>query len=74
MADCLTHEQARRVYDCIGRCQDTQPTVERRAVDELVARGAFGEAGAVFEFGCGTGRLARRLLARLRPSTATRSR
>jgi SAM-dependent methyltransferase len=63
VADYLTHAQARRVYDRIGRWQDTQPIVERRAVDELLARSAFEQAEAVFEFGCGTGRLAQRLLA-----------
>jgi SAM-dependent methyltransferase len=63
VATYLTHAQARRVYDRIGRWQDTQPIAERRAVDDLVALGAFGQAEAVFELGCGTGRLAQRLLA-----------
>lgn len=35
---------------------------EDPAVEDLVANAAFSEASAVFEFGCGTGRLARRLL------------
>lgn len=35
---------------------------EDPAVDDLIANAAFSGVNAVFEFGCGTGRLARRLL------------
>ena len=54
----VTHEQARRIYDVIGRGQDTRPLSERRALDELARRCAFETATAVVEFGCGTGRYA----------------
>jgi SAM-dependent methyltransferase len=66
----VTHEQARRIYDLIGHWQDTRPLSERRALDELAGRCVFGEATAVCEFGCGTGRYAARLLAtRLPPGS-----
>jgi SAM-dependent methyltransferase len=58
----VTHEQARRIYDLIGRRQDTRPLSERRALDELARRCAFEKATAVCEFGCGTGRYAAGLL------------
>jgi ubiquinone/menaquinone biosynthesis C-methylase UbiE len=61
----LTPEQARRVYDRIGRLQDAQAVYEHRAIAELLARADFEHASAVFELGHGTGALAARLLARL---------
>jgi ubiquinone/menaquinone biosynthesis C-methylase UbiE len=64
------HAQAGRIYDHIGRWQDTRPLSERRAIDALVERAAFERAGAVLEFGCGTGRLAARLLAERLPAGA----
>ena len=59
----LAPTEAARVYDRIGRFQDVQGFYERRAVTELVRHGEFGGARAVVELGCGTGRLAERLLA-----------
>lgn len=67
----LTHEQARRVYDRIGRLQDTQAWYEDRAVDALIGSAALEQAHAVVEFGCGTGRHAARLLATRLPADAT---
>lgn len=66
----VTHEQARRIYDRIGRWQDTRPLSERRALDALVEHAAFERAAAVLELGCGTGRLAARLLAERLPPVA----
>jgi ubiquinone/menaquinone biosynthesis C-methylase UbiE len=66
----LDAEQARRVYDRIGRLQDTQRVYEGRAVAALVAAGTFPEAHAVLEVGCGTGALAARLLGGDLPSDA----
>jgi ubiquinone/menaquinone biosynthesis C-methylase UbiE len=64
----LSHEEARRFYDRLGARQDTQAFYERPAVDRLRAHLQLGEARAVVEFGCGTGRLAAELLAdRLAP-------
>ena len=67
----ITHEQARRFYDRIGRGQDARPLSERRALDALAAQGDFGSAAAVLELGCGTGRFAARLLREGLPGDAT---
>ena len=67
----ITHEQARRFYDRIGRGQDARPVSERRALDALAARGDFEHDAAVVEFGCGTGRFAARLLREVLPGGAT---
>jgi SAM-dependent methyltransferase len=66
----VSHAQARRIYDRLGRWQDTRPLSERRALDALLERAAFERAGAVLEFGCGTGRFAARLLAERLPAGA----
>jgi ubiquinone/menaquinone biosynthesis C-methylase UbiE len=58
----VTHEQARRIYDRIGRWQDTRPVSERRAMRRLADLCRFEQARDVVEFGCGTGRFAARLL------------
>ncbi len=58
----LTLNQARRVYDRIGRVQDWQAFYEDASTDRLVANTALGADQRIFEFGCGTGRLAERLL------------
>jgi precorrin-6B methylase 2 len=52
---------ARAVYNRIGRIQDWQ-FYEDRAVAWLLADSALQTAHAVFEFGCGTGRLAVRMM------------
>jgi SAM-dependent methyltransferase len=67
----VSHDQARRFYDRIGRGQDARPVSERRALDALAAQGDFGRAAAVVEFGCGTGRFAARLLRERLPGSAT---
>ena len=59
----LTHDQARRVYDAVGRRQDAQAWYEDAAVAHLVQHGAFAGARSIVEAGCGTGRLAATLLA-----------
>jgi len=67
----LTPFQARKFYDQFGAKQDAQAFYEDAALDDLVAHGAFEQATSVFEFGCGTGRFAARLLASHLPPTAT---
>ena len=71
MTRTLTSAQARAYYDGYGAKQDTQGWYEDKAMDELCAHAAFKEAGAVLEFGCGTGKLARRLLDEELPVSAT---
>lgn len=60
----LSREQARAFYDRFGSKQDLQRFYEDPAVRVLQAHGEFGQARAVVELGCGTGRLARELLER----------
>ena len=71
MTQFITHEQARRFYDRIGRGLDARPLSERRALDALAAQGDFTRASSVLEFGCGTGRFAARLLREKLPEGAT---
>ncbi len=66
----LSRAQTQAVYDRIGRWQDTQAFYEDRAFDALIAHGAFESAQALLEVGCGTGRLAERLLRDHCPSDA----
>ncbi len=66
----LTHAQARAAYDRIGRGQDAQAFYEDGAVAAMLAHADLGAATSVLEFGCGTGRLARRLLASELPGDA----
>jgi SAM-dependent methyltransferase len=61
----LSATEVRRVYDRVGKAQ------EDRATAELVAHLNLPSATSVFEFGCGTGRFAHRLLAHHLPATAT---
>ena len=67
----LSHGEARRVYDRVGEKLDSLPFYEDRATDELARCGSFGSAGSVFEFGCGTGRFAARLLRDHLPESAS---
>jgi ubiquinone/menaquinone biosynthesis C-methylase UbiE len=66
----LTPQQAKRFYDRLGRAQDLQAFYEDRAVNQLIAAASFPAAHAVFELGCGTGRLAEHLLAHHLPAEA----
>ena len=58
----LTHAQAQAFYNWMGRKQDWQAFYEAKAAREFIAHASFETAQAVFEFGCGTGALAERLL------------
>src|ERR671910_1215859 len=66
----LAAEQARRVYDRIGRMQDSQRFYEDAATSRLAELGGFAEARSVFELGCGTGRFAASLLSERLPADA----
>ena len=67
----LSPAEARAYYDRFGRKQDSQGFYEDPALAVLIANAGFAEARRVFEFGCGTGKLAARLLAERLPPTAT---
>jgi SAM-dependent methyltransferase len=66
----LSHAEARRAYDRIGRLQDWQAFYEDVATGLLLRHGDFASAQSVFEFGCGTGRFAQRLLEKELPRHA----
>ena len=63
MAPTLTPQQAKAFYDSFGVKQDRQGFYENPARRDLIAQADFETAAAVFEFGCGTGDFAARLLA-----------
>jgi len=67
----LSPEEARHVYNRIGRAQDWQRFYEGAAVRDLISNAEFESAEHVFEFGCGTGALARDLLGGHLDSAAT---
>lgn len=71
MARTLTPAEARAFYDRLGARQDWQAFYENPAIETLIAHAHFSDAHAVCEFGCGTGRLARRLLAHHLSPSAT---
>jgi SAM-dependent methyltransferase len=66
----LTHRQAKAFYDRLGSKQDLQAFYEVPATNNLIAHAAFEAAQSVFEFGCGTGAYAERLLSRHLPPRA----
>jgi ubiquinone/menaquinone biosynthesis C-methylase UbiE len=67
----LSRSEVRSFYDRFGEKQDTQSFYENPALDDLIGHAAFPEAEKVFEFGCGTGRFAARLLSEHLPVSAT---
>ncbi|MEO6772182.1 MAG: class I SAM-dependent methyltransferase [Kofleriaceae bacterium] len=58
----LSPTAAQAYYDRFGKKQDSQGFYEDPALNELVAHASFQEARFVFEFGCGTGKFASRVL------------
>ena len=66
----LSRSDVEAVYDRVGAWQDTQAFYEAPAFDALVAGGGFADARSVVEVGCGTGKLAERLLQNHCPSAA----
>ena len=67
----LQQSEIRSFYDRFGKKQDTQSFYEDPALKDLIAHAGFADAEYVFEFGCGTGRLAALLLAEHLPASAT---
>jgi ubiquinone/menaquinone biosynthesis C-methylase UbiE len=65
MPSALTPEEARKFYDRFGARQDKQGFYEDAATADLIANADFGEAKSVFEFGCGTGRFAAKIMEQL---------
>lgn len=67
----LSPSAARTYYDRFGKKQDSQGFYEEPAVDELVTHASFQDSRHVFEFGCGTGKFAGRLLEKHLPASAS---
>ena len=66
----LSPDATRAFYDRLGRGLDSQAFYENPALEDLMRAGEFERARVVLEFGCGTGRLAARLLAERLPPEA----
>src|SRR5205807_415081 len=58
----LTVEQVRTLYDQIGSRQDWSRFFEDKAINLMIDRAEFDGAAAIFEFGCGTARIAEKIL------------
>ena len=58
----LSKTVAQAYYDRLGKKQDSQGFYEDPALDDLISHAGFEAARRVFEFGCGTGKFAARLL------------
>jgi ubiquinone/menaquinone biosynthesis C-methylase UbiE len=70
----FSREEARSVYNRIGARQDSQAFYEDHAANLIIQHGELATARHVFEFGCGTGRFALRLLLEhLGPETTYRA-
>lgn len=59
----LSHAKAKKFYDRFGARQDSSTLYEDLPINLLIENSEFADAESVLEFGCGTGRLAERLLA-----------
>ncbi len=62
MGASLSRSQLRRLYDRTGRRQDTLSFYSGPAFDALCTHSDWGAVQSMVELGCGTGRLAERLL------------
>jgi len=67
----LTASEAEAYYNRFGKKQDSQGFYEDPALNDLIAHAGFQNAERVFEFGCGTGKFAERLLTEYLPAPAT---
>lgn len=67
----FSREDAKRFYDRFGSKQDSQGYYEDAALDALIRHGRFDDAKSVLEVGCGTGKLAARLLEHHLPTSAS---
>lgn len=67
----LSPHEAQRFYDRFGKKQDAQAFYEDAALEDLITHAKFETAQSVFEFGCGTGRFAARILKNALPASAT---
>lgn len=66
----LSASAAQAYYDRFGKKQDSQSFYEDPALNELIAHANLQDSRCVFEFGCGTGKFAVRLLEKYLPPSA----
>ncbi len=66
----LSQSQIKSLYDRLGAGQDREARYEDAAFAELIGHMKLGQALSVGEIGCGTGRLAERLLLKDLPDDA----
>lgn len=66
----LTVSEAEKYYDWFGIRQDSQGFYEDPVLNDVIVHAGFQEAGSIFEFGCGTGKFAERLLEQYLPASA----
>lgn len=66
----LTYAEAKKIYDALGMRQDGQSYYEDPAFDLLIQNANLDQAEEIVELGCGTGWLAKRLLADQLPRNA----
>ena len=67
----LSYQQAKAFYDRMGAGQDSQAFYEDAATEILIQQVELESASGVFEFGCGTGRFAEKLLDTKLPASAS---
>ena len=67
----LDTSKVKKYYDRFGSKQDSQGFYEDPPVAQLIAHADFASAKGIFEFGCGTGRLAYRLLSDYLPAESS---
>ncbi len=58
----LNNLEAKEFYDRLGKKQDDQAYYEDPATDKIIEKAELEKAKSVFEFGCGTGRFAQKIL------------
>jgi len=67
----LSRGEVKSIYDQLGARQDRSAYYADVAIEDLTAHADFAHARRIFEFGCGTGRIAAELLAHHLPSCAS---
>lgn len=58
----LSNLEAKKFYDRLGKKQDDQAYYEDPATNKIIEKAELEKANRVFEFGCGTGRFAQKIL------------
>ncbi|GMR15992.1 MAG: class I SAM-dependent methyltransferase [Gammaproteobacteria bacterium] len=68
----LSYNEVKKFYDSFANKQDKQ-FYEKAAINILIKHGEFDQAKNIVEFGCGTGKLASRLLKKILPDNCNYS-